>query len=280
MGFRVDTFAGRRALVTGASRGIGRAVALELGRLGADVAVAYHTRQSDAEAVVAELRSLGREAVAMAVDLENPDAVAALFDEVRRQFGRLDIFVANAAATAFKPIRDLKRHHFERSVALNFTGFMLAAQHAANLMDPDGGAIVAISGFGSRRCLPGYGLLGPLKAAVETAVSYLAVEWAARGIRVNAVNPGYLHTDSSAVYFERSGAGDPAHVVRMTPGGRATEPDDVAHVVAFLAMPESRFIVGQTITVDGGLTLLAPPYPASMLQDSAPARSETPYAPA
>lgn len=280
MGFRADTFSGQRALVTGASRGIGRAVALELGRLGADVAVAYHTRQADAEAVVAELRAFGRDAMAVGVDLENPDAVSALFAEVGRRFGRLDIFVANAAATAFKPVRELKRHHLERSVALNFTGFILAAQQAANLMDPKGGAIVAISGFGSRRCLPGYGLLGPLKAALETAVSYLAVEWAPRGIRVNAVNPGYLHTDSSAIYFERSGAGQPDHVIRMTPGGRATTPEDVAHVVAFLAMPESAFIVGQTITVDGGLTLLAPPYPAFMLQEGASTRAETPYAPA
>lgn len=260
MGWAPDTLAGRRALVTGASRGIGRAVAVTLAGLGADVAVAYKTRRADAEAVVAEIRHLGRRAVAIAADLESERAVAALFDAVAAAFDGLDIFVANAAATAFKPAGSWQAHHLDRTHALNLRSFVLAAQHAARLMPPGGGHIVAVSSYGSQRCLPGYGALGAMKAALEAWVRYLACEWAPRGIHVNAVNPGVLDTDSSRLYFARSGAGGWDQLIRLTPMRRLARPEDVANVVAFLCTPEADFICGQTITVDGGLTWIAPPF--------------------
>jgi enoyl-[acyl-carrier protein] reductase III len=267
VGFRDDTFAGQFALVTGASRGIGRAIALTLARHGAAVAVHYHVREADAERVVEDIRGMGRESFAVRANLEAEAEIDRLFSDVAERFPALDIFVSNAAATAFKPVMAFRAHHLDRSFALNFKAFILATQRASALMHGRTGSVVAVSGFGSIRTLPGYGLLGPLKAGIEAAVRYLAVELAPYDIRVNAVNPGFLHTDSSRVYFERSGAAPADHVVRMTPLGRATTPEDVANVVAFLCMPEARFICGQSIVVDGGLTLMGPPYPARMMVD-------------
>lgn len=265
LSFSPEAFKGQRALVTGASRGIGRMIALTLARHGADIAVAYKSRQKEAEAVATEIRALGRQAFTVAADLESEAAIDGLFGEVAGRFPSLDIFVSNAAGTAFKSTRDLKPHNIDRSYALNLKAFVLAAQRVVPLMEGRRGKIVAISGFGSIRCLPAYATLGSLKAALETWVRYLACELAPQGISVNAVNPGYLHTDSSRVYFERSGAAAPDHVIRLTPMGRPTRPEDVANVTAFLCMPEAEFICGQTIVVDGGLTLMAPPYPATMM---------------
>jgi enoyl-[acyl-carrier protein] reductase III len=266
VGFTTDALAGQRALVTGASRGIGRAIARRLAASGADVAVAYRSREDEAAGVVREIQELGRDAFSVAADLERDEEVDRLFETVARRFGGLSLFISNAAATAFKPLAEVAPHHLDRSYALNWKAFVLGARRAAELMGDRGGAMVAVSGFGSERCLPGYGILGPLKAAVEASVRYLGVEMAPRGIRVNGVNPGFLHTDSSRVYFERSGAASWEHVVRMTPMGRATTPEDVANVVTFLCLPEADFICGQTIVVDGGLTLMGPPYPAAMME--------------
>jgi enoyl-[acyl-carrier protein] reductase III len=270
LSFAKDAFSGRTALITGASRGIGRAIAWKLALHGADVAVAYKRRHADAEELARQVEALGRRALALPVDLEREEEIAKLFARVGEAFGGLDIFVANAAATAFKDTLALAPHNLDRSYALNLKAFVLSAQAAVPLMDGREGRIVAISGYGSLRCLPGYALLGSLKAAVEAWVKYLAWELAPRGISVNAVNPGFLHTDSSRVYFERSGAGGPEHVVRLTPAGRAATPEDIAGVVAFLCTREAAFIQGQTITVDGGLTLAAPPYPAQVLAGLAP----------
>lgn len=264
MGLSKDTFAGQKVLITGASRGIGRAMALTFAGLGADVAVGYKSRVEDARSVCQEIEGMGRKAVPVGGDLEDPSSIDALFGEVERAFGSLDIFVSNAAATAFKKIMDLKVHNLDRTFALNVRGFVLSAQHAARLMG-HGGAMVAISGFGSIRCLPGYAALGSAKAELETWVRYLAVELAPQGIRVNGVNPGYLETDSSHIYFERAGAADPEHVVRLTPGGRPTRPQDIADTVAFLCSDGAAFIYGQTLVVDGGLTLLAPPFARGLI---------------
>jgi enoyl-[acyl-carrier protein] reductase III len=229
------------------------------------VAIVYKSRRDDAERVAEEIRGMGQEAFAFQADLESEADIHALFDRVREHFGQLDIFVSNAAATAFKDTLALKPHNLDRSYALNLKAFVLAVQEAVPLMAGRAGRIVAISGYGSIRCLPGYATLGSLKAAIETWVRYLACELAPHGITVNAVNPGFLHTDSSRVYFERSGAAGAEHVIRLTPMQRAATPEDIAGVVAFLCTPEAGFVCGQTITVDGGLTLMAPPYPAAVL---------------
>lgn len=251
------------ALVTGSTRGFGRAIALRLARDGYDVVIHGRKERALAEAVAADAERLGARAHVAMADLEQPEAIAELFASIERRFGRLDAFVANAAATAFRPTLEMKIHHIERTFDLNVRGFVLSVQHAVRLMPEHGpGRIVAVSGYGSIRYLPGYAALGSAKAALERWVSYLAVELAPRGITVNAVNPGCAETDSADVYFARAGAESQAEVVRRTPMGRLTRAEDVAGVVAFLLSADAAFLCGQTLTVDGGLTLMVPPYPA------------------
>lgn len=250
----------RFALVTGSSRGFGRAIAHRLAKDGFNVVVHCRKAMDRAEAVAEEIRALGRQAVAVAADLESADEIQRLFSEID-QFsgGRLDVFVGNAAATAFLPTLAMKPHHIERTFGLNVKGFVLCVQQAVSRM-PRGGRIVAVSGYGSIRYLPGYAALGSAKAAVERWVAYLGVELAPRGIAVNAVNPGCAQTASANVYFSRAGAESQQEVFRRTPMGRACQPEDVAGVVSFLCSPDAAFVCGQTLIVDGGLTLVAPPF--------------------
>ncbi len=257
--------------MTGSNRGFGRAIVLRLARDGYDVVVHCRRDLERAEAVAEEARALGARALVAAADLEDPDAIAALFDRVGAEYGGLDAFVANAAATAFLPTLALKPHHIDRTFGLNVRGFVLSVQHAVALMPPEGGGrIVAISGYGSMRYLPGYAAMGAAKAALERWVSYLAVELAPRGIVVNGINPGCAETASAEVYFTRAGSQAQSEVTRRTPMGRLTRSEDVAGVCAFLLSDDSAFICGQTIVVDGGLTLVVPPFAeAGTLEDAA-----------
>lgn len=265
-------------LVTGSNRGFGRAIVLRLARDGYDVVVHCRRDLERAEAVADEARTLGARALVAAADLEDPAAIAALFDRVRAAYGGLDAFIANAAATAFLPTMAMKAHHIDRTFGLNVRGFVLSVQHAVALMPPEGGGrIVAISGYGSMRYLPGYAAMGAAKAALERWVSYLAVELAPRGIVVNGINPGCAETASAEVYFTRAGSESQAEVARRTPMGRLTHSEDVAGVAAFLLSEDSAFICGQTIVVDGGLTLVVPPFAdAGTLEDAAWGRRPEP----
>ena len=261
----------RRALVTGSNRGFGRAIALRLARDGYDVVVHCRRDIERARAVADEVEALGARALVVSADLEEPAAIDGLFDQIAAAFGGLDAFVANAAATAFLPTLALKPHHIDRTFGLNVRGFVLSVQRAVALMPPGGGGrIVAVSGYGSIRYLPGYAAMGSAKAALERWVSYLAVELAPRGIVVNGINPGCAETASAEVYFTRAGSEAQSEVARRTPMGRLTRSEDVAGVVAFLLSEDSAFICGQTIVVDGGLTLVVPPFAdAGTLTDAA-----------
>jgi enoyl-[acyl-carrier protein] reductase III len=248
--------AGRKvALITGASRGIGRATALRLARDGAAVVVNYRRNEAAAAETVAAITATEAEAVPVRADLEDSDQIAGMFAAVRERFGRLDIFVANAAATSFRPLLETKPHNVTRTFGITVNGFLRCVQEAATLM-VDGGAVVAVSGFDTLRVLPGHGTLAAAKAALETLVRYLAVELAPRRIRVNGVNPGYVETDSARMY---AGPDYESRIrpewIAATPAGRIGRPEDVANVIAFLCSDEAGFICGQTIVVDGGLTL-------------------------
>ena len=256
----VGTFAGKIALVTGASRGIGRATALALARGGADVAVHYHRNEEAAVRVATEIASLGRRGVPVAADLEKPDEIDRLFDRVAGEYRALDYFVANHAATAFKTTLDAKPHHLQRTFDLIVRSLALCAQRAVALMEGREGAIVAITGQGTVEMLPQYAILASAKAAMETWVRYLAYELGRRGITANCVSPGVIATDSARFYGgERFDEFDRL-VSRFTPSGRMGAPEDVASAVAFLCSPGARYIAGQTIVVDGGLGLTSAPF--------------------
>lgn len=251
----------KTVLVTGSNRGFGRAIVLRMARDGYDVVVHCRRDIERADAVAEEARALGARALVVAADLEDPSAIDRLFDAIGAEYGTLDAFVGNAAATAFVPTLAMKPHHIDRTFGLNIRGFVLSVQRAVALMPPEGGGrIVAVSGYGSIRYIPGYAAMGSAKAALERWVAYLAVELAPRGIAVNAINPGCAETASADVYFTRAGSESQAEVARRTPMGRLTRSEDVAGVVAFLLSEDAAFLCGQTLVVDGGLTLVAPPF--------------------
>jgi enoyl-[acyl-carrier protein] reductase III len=186
------------------------------------------------------------------------EAVRRTFARVREAFGVLDFFVANAAATAFKPLLEVKEHNVDKTFAITVKGFLVAAQEAVSLMEGRRGRIVAVSGIDSLGCLPRHGTLGAAKAAMETLTRYLATELAPLGIAVNAVNPGLVETDSARFYGADGYEAWKARVIQATPKGRVGAPEDIAKVIAFLCSEEAEWICGQTIVADGGLTLTAP----------------------
>lgn len=253
-------FEKRVSLITGSSRGIGRALALTLAREGADIVVNYVRNAELAAATVREIEALGTRAIAVQADMESVDAIDALFDRVAAEFGRLDHFVSNAAASAFKKIADLKAHNLDRSFNLNVRAFVLGAQRAVKLMK-DGGRIAVLSSYGSIRAYPTYANLGSNKAAIEAWVRYMAVEFAPLRINVNAVNGGLIDTESCAYFYERvAGMAPMESVLPKIPKGRMGTAQEVADTIAFLLAPESEYITGQTIAVDGGLSVIAPPF--------------------
>lgn len=248
-------FTNKIALITGSSRGIGRAIALRLAAEGARIVVNYRRNVAEAEAVVAEIGRLGSSAIAVQADMSNGDDVRAMFQRVQEQYRHLDIFVANAAATSFRPLLRQGEHNITRTFDLTIKGFLVAVQAAVPLMQGRSGKIVTISGIDSLRALSGHGLLGAAKAALENLTMYLAHELGPQGIAINSINPGLIETDSSKMYA----GGDAGYaqyvreVLPHTPAGRVGRPEDVAAVAAFLCSDDADFIRGQTLLVDGGL---------------------------
>ncbi|MBS1676625.1 MAG: SDR family oxidoreductase [Actinobacteria bacterium] len=252
--------AGKVALITGSSRGIGRTLALSLAAQGGSVVVNYKVNEDLAQEVVAGVRERGGRAIAVAADMESPEDIDRLFDAAKEEFGRLDYFVDNAAASSFKNIRDLKLHHLDRSYAMNIRSFVLGAQRAVDLM-ADGGRIVTLSSYGSIRAYPTYANLGAAKAALEAYVRYMAVEFAPLGVNVNAVNGGIIESDSSAYFYAVEGMPDLyKDVLPKIPKQRMGTVKEVADTVEFLLEPRSEYITGQSLVVDGGLTIIAPPF--------------------
>jgi enoyl-[acyl-carrier protein] reductase III len=248
------------ALITGSSRGIGRTLALSLADQGGSVVVNYKVNEDLAKEVVAGVRERGGRAIAVQADMESPEDIDRLFDAAREEFGRLDYLVDNAAASSFKNVRDLKLHHLDRSYAMNIRSFVLGAQRAVDLMT-DGGRIVTLSSYGSIRAYPTYANLGAAKAALEAYVRYMAVEFAPLGVIVNAVNGGIIESDSSAYFYGVEGMPDlRKDVLPKIPKGRMGTVKEVADTVEFLLEPRSEYITGQSLVVDGGLTIVSPPF--------------------
>jgi len=248
------------ALITGASRGIGRLLAQKLGARGVTVVINYKKNADLAEESLADVRAAGGDGITVQADIEDPASLDAMFDLVRDTYGRLDMFVANAAASAFKPVADLKLHHLDRSYATNARSFVLGAQRAAELMDR-GGRIVVVTSYGSLRAFPTYAALGAAKAMTESYMQYMAVEFGPRQITVNAVNGGLIDTDSLDYFYNAvPGMAPMESVLSKVPLQRPGTADDMADAVDFLLSDKASYITGQILSVDGGITVVAPPF--------------------
>ena len=243
---------GRVALVTGAARGIGRAVALKLATAGCDVAANYYNSHDEAEALCAQIRGLGRRAVAIKASVGMPDSVDELFTEFRKHFDRLDIVVSNAASGVLRPATEMALKHWRWCMETNAFALNLLAQRALPLM-PQGGRIIAMSSLGAERAMPGYGFVGASKAALESLVRTLAQELGPRGIRVNAVSAGVVDTDALQYFPNRAEL--LASFAQRTPAGPVLTPEDVAGAVYLLCLPEAGMVNGHTLFVDGGFAI-------------------------
>jgi enoyl-[acyl-carrier protein] reductase III len=245
------------AVVTGSSRGIGRATALLFAERGHDVVVHYRREEEAAEAVAKEARAAGVEALVVHGDLVEAEAPGRIIDEIGERFGRLDVLVANAASTAFKPLMEMGSRHLDLTMRTVVQSFLLLVQGAVPLMAGRPGSIVAVSGFDSIRVVANHGLLGAAKAALEQLVRYLAVELAPNDIAVNSVLPGFVSTDSARIWADASYPGGwPAFEAEhgATPGA-IISPEQIAEIIAFLCSPAGRCIRGHNLIADAGVTL-------------------------
>ena len=243
---------GKIALVTGGSRGIGRAIATELGLRGATVVINYLKNHTAAKATVEELEALGITCVRIKAHVGDEGAVEALVSKIDEQFGRLDILINNAASGVMRPAVDLQAKHWDWTMDINARGPWLLSVAAARLM-PEGGRIINLSSPGASRVLPAYFAVGVSKAAIEAVTRYLAVELGPQGISVNTVSAGFVMTDALDAFPDEIGVKEIA--TRVTPAGRVITPADVSNVVAMLCGDDADMIRGQVIVVDGGETL-------------------------
>ena len=244
-------------VITGASRGLGRAIAEAFGSRGARVVVNYRSDEAAAAETVTVVEDAHEAAAAVAVqaDASDPDAIDQLFKRVDEEYGRVDVFVHNAAVTAFKPLAEVTAKDVSLTYDLGVTGFLLAAQNAIDRME-EGGRIVAVSGNDSHTFMPLHGLLGSAKAALECLVRYLAVEQADDGIVVNAINPGLLDKENYYTSISDETAAAMADLEEQTPKGGAVPPSAVAEGTVALAEPRNEWITGEVLNVDGGLAAL------------------------
>jgi len=248
----MSNLSGKTALVTGASRGIGRASALALSSLGAQVLVHYGSDVKAAEAVVAEIRKAHGRADAVAADLSAPDGAHKLAKRVREVVGdRLDILVANAGTSKSAAIEETTVEDFDRLFAVNVRAPFFLVQQLLPIMCK-GSSIVLVSSLSARAAVGTLAAYAATKGAIDTLVKHFAAVLGERGIRVNAVAPGIVATDMSS--FTKTDAGR-SSAISMQALKRVAQPDDIGAVVAFLASDDARWITGDTVRVDGGSKL-------------------------
>lgn len=246
-----NTLQGKVALVTGASKGIGAEIALQLAAQGASVAVNYASSKAGADSVVASIKAKGGKAVAVHGNLADPKDVASAVAETVKALGPIDILVNNAGVYEFSPLDSITPEHFHKQFDLNVLGLLLVSQEAARNFSAGGGSIINISSGVSTITPPNSAVYTATKASVDAITAVLSKELAPRKIRVNAVNPGMIVTEGvKAAGFAE---GDMrTWIESVTPMGRVGKVEEIASVVAFLASEGSSYVTGETLHVTGG----------------------------
>lgn len=244
---------GRVALVTGSSRGMGRACALRLAQAGADVVVNYVTSRTAAMETAQEIAALGRQVHVVKADVSQEDDVKSMIEYINDQIGQLDIVVSNAATGGFRPLLAANLRHFQNTFHTNVLALLYLVQASLPMLERSAGRgkVIALSSHGSDMALPWYGLIGSSKAALESMVRHLTLEVGDHGVNVNVVKSGLVETDSTRRIPNAGEMFDHRKDKTMT-GDRMLTVDDVANAVVFLASPLADLIQGETLTVDGG----------------------------
>ncbi|BAZ12241.1 short-chain dehydrogenase/reductase SDR [Calothrix sp. NIES-4071] len=245
----MSQLAGKVAIVTGASRGIGRAIALKLAKSGASIIVNYAGNAQKAQQTVEEIRVLGVEAYPIQADVSKISEIKKLFDSSIEKFGKVDILVNNAGVIIYKPITEVTEEDFDKIFDINVKGTYFACQQAALRM-ADGGRIINFSSSTTAMMLPTYSAYVATKGAVEQMTRVLAKELGSKGITVNVVSPGPTDTE---LFREGKSEETINHLAQMAALGRLGQVQDIASVVAFLASDDARWITGQNIRVNGGI---------------------------
>jgi 3-oxoacyl-[acyl-carrier protein] reductase len=243
----MPTLAGKVAIVTGASRGIGRAIAERLAQDGANVVINYAHSADKVQEVVSAIKAKGGQALAVQAHMGQVTDVRRLFQETIDRFGQLDILINNAGNVPFKPLVEVTEEEFDKLFALNAKGPFFAMQEAARRMS-EGGRIVNISSGITGYALPGSSVYAGSKGALEQFTRAAAKELGARGITVNAVSPGSTNTQN----FQNSSPEMQQQAIQSSPLGRVGEPEDIADVVAFVVSEQARWLTGQNIRATGG----------------------------
>ena len=245
---------GKVAVVTGASKGIGAAVAKQLAADGAQVVVNYATSREGADKVVKEITKAGGEAIAVRASIPKEAEIDALFAEARKAYGKVDILVNNAGVYGFGPIDEVTVEEYRRQHDTNVLGVLLTTKAALPYFPSEGGSVVNVSSVVSSLAPPTASVYASTKGAVDTITKVLAKELAARKIRVNAVNPGLVITEGVEA-AGIAGSDFEKGAIAATPLGRAGRPEDIAPPVSFLASDEARWITGETLFVSGGAAI-------------------------
>jgi enoyl-[acyl-carrier protein] reductase III len=245
---------GRRALVTGASRGIGRAIAERFAAAGARVAINYLRRRDAAEEAATAIRAAGGECLLVRGNVADPAHVERVVAETAAAWDGIDIVVSNAATGVLRPAVELTRKHLQATLETNAFALVDLVAHAAPHLG-EGGRVLAMTSLGGSRAIPDYAAVGASKAALEALVRQLAAELAPRGVTVNAISAGVVETEALDHFPAREAI--LAESRRRTPSGRLVTTDEVADVALFLASPLARAITGQVVVVDNGYSIVA-----------------------
>jgi 3-oxoacyl-[acyl-carrier protein] reductase len=243
------TLTGKVAVVTGASKGIGAAIAKALGAEGASVAVNYASSKSGADKVVETIIESGGKAIAVKADVSKADEAQALIDDTVKAFGRLDVLVNNSGVYEFAPLEGITEESFHRLFNINVLGLLLVTQAAAKHL-PEGGSVINIGSAISRLTLPHSAVYTATKGAVDAITGVLSRELGPRHIRVNSINPGMIETEGAAGF---KGSDLEKALIAQTPLGRVGRPEEIGDIALFLASKASRWLTGETLIVSGGL---------------------------